>query len=158
MQDDNNKKTDAPGILLMTRRALKCVMSVAWKEKKIVFLLYFIRLIGAILGEFKLLLLPKLLVDEVVAISEGAELSVHLNNAILYIALTIGTEFLSQVLQNIANSTLNYESVCLDRILTYGLSEKSMEMDFQYTEDPDQSSGWNILVQRRSDRDFGMPL
>ncbi|MCR5558099.1 MAG: ABC transporter ATP-binding protein/permease [Butyrivibrio sp.] len=109
--------------------------------------MYLIKLIGAVLGEFKLLLLPKLLVDEVVAISEGADLSQHLSNAILYIALTLGAEFLSNVLQNIANSTINYEKVYLDRILTYRLSQKSMEMDFQYTEDPD------VLDQRTKAQD-----
>ncbi len=147
MQDENKKKTDGPGIWLMTSRSLKYVFKTAWDEKRIVFLLYFIRLVGAVLGEFKLLLLPKLLVDEVVAISEGAALSQHLSNAILYIALTLGAELLSNVLQNIANSTLNYESVYLDRILTYRLSEKAMEMDFQYTEDPE------VLDQRTKAQD-----
>ena len=147
MQDDNKKKTDDPGILHMTGRSLKYVLRAAWDEKRIVFLLYFIRLIGAVLGEFKLLLLPKLLIDEVVAISSGAALEQHLKNAIFYIALTLGAELLSNVLQNMANSALNYESVYLDRILTYRLSEKTMDMDFQYTEDPE------VLDQRTKAQD-----
>ena len=131
-----DKKEDI-GLLHKTGITLKYVFQVAWREKKIVFLLYFLKLAGLVLGEFKMLLLPKLLVDEVVAISGGADLQVHLHNAIFYVALTAGAEFLSRLLGNIADSSLSYESVYLDRIFQYTLCEKSMEMDFQHTEDPE---------------------
>ena len=134
---DEEKKADTPGIWFMTGRTLKYVFETAWKEKRFVFFLYFIKLIGAVLGEFKLLLLPKLLVDEVVAISQSASVSEHIHNAVIYVALTVGAEFLSKLLINIADSTLRYESVYLDRILTYRLCDKTMTMDFQHTEDPD---------------------
>ena len=137
MKTQETKKADKPGIWFMTRRTLKFVFKTAWQEKKIVFLLYIIKFIGLVLGELKLLLLPKLLVDEVVAISGGAAVEQHLHNAIVYVVLTVGAELLSRTLGNIADSSLSYCSVYLDRILTYKLCEKTMDMDFQHTEDPE---------------------
>ncbi|MCR4933624.1 MAG: hypothetical protein K6A29_05450, partial [Lachnospiraceae bacterium] len=63
---------DNPGMLYMTRRTMNYVFKVAWKEKKIIFFYYILRLIGNVFSEIKMLLLPKLLVDEIVAITEGA--------------------------------------------------------------------------------------
>ena len=137
MKAKTKKKSDKPGVLKMTRRTMKYVFKTAWKEKKLVYLLYLLKFIAGALGELKLLLLPKLLIDEVVALSDGAALDMHLNNAIFYIGLTLGADFLSKTLMNVADSTLAYCSIYLDRILTYRLSEKSMSMDFQHTEDPE---------------------
>ena len=142
----DDKKND-PGVMKMTHRTMKYVLKTAWKEKKIVFLLYIIKFIGAVLGELKLLLLPKLLVDEVVAISEKAAVTEHLHRAVIYVILTVGAELLSRTLMNIADSSLSYYSVCLDRILTYRLCDKTMEMDFQHTEDP------QVLDQRTKAQD-----
>ena len=133
MFEENEKR---PEFIKMTKRTLKYIFKIAWKEKKIVYLLFATKFIAGALGELKLLLLPKLLIDEVEAISTGADISTHLHNAIIYIAFTIAAEFLSNVLSNIGDSKLNYYSTFFDRILTYELSGKSMEMDFQHTEDP----------------------
>lgn len=138
MQNSENKeKEKKPGLIFMTRRVMRYVFKTAWREKKIVFFLYFIKLIADIFGEFKMLLLPKLLVDEIVAITNGAGIEEHLHNAIFYVILTAIAELLSRVLVNIADSSLSYEAVYLDRIFTYELAAKSMEMDFQHTEDPE---------------------
>ena len=128
---------DKPGILKMTRHTIRFVLKTAWKEKKSVYLLYLLKLIGAALGEFKMLLLPKLLIDEIAAIAGGASLEEHLDNAVFYVGLTAAAELFSRVFQNIADSTKNYYSTIFDRYLTYKLCEKSMEMDFEHTEDPE---------------------
>lgn len=132
--DSDQGKT--PGLWLMTRRTLGFVIRTAWQKKKIVFFLYLVKFLGGALGELKLLLLPKLLVDEVVAISLGESLEQHLERAILYVGLTLAAELLSRVLGNIADSSLSYCQVFLDRELTYLLCDKTMSMDFEHTEDP----------------------
>ena len=112
MFNENEKK---PEFIKMTKRTLKYIFETAWKEKKIVYLLFAVKFIAGALGEFKLLLLPKLLIDEVEAISQGTAVQEHLHNAIIYVAFTIAAEFLSNVLMNIADSKLNYYSTYFDR-------------------------------------------
>ncbi len=127
---------DNPGMLYMTRRTMNYVFKIAWKEKKIIFFYYILRLIGNVFSEIKMLLLPKLLVDEIVAITEGAALEAHLKNAIIYVALTVLAESLSKLLVDTAEKKIAYYNVFFERIFVYGLSEKSMTMDFEHTEDP----------------------
>ena len=127
---------ETPSMWYMTRRTLKYILKLAWKEKKIVYFYHFMRFIGEGLSEVKMLLLPKLLVDEIVAIIDGAGMEEHIGNAVLYIALTVAAEFLSGLIVTTSQKKLNYYGVYFNRIFTYGLSAKSMEMDFQHTEDP----------------------
>ncbi|MBP5454322.1 MAG: hypothetical protein J6Y09_06905, partial [Lachnospiraceae bacterium] len=127
---------DNPGMLYMTRRTMNYVFKVAWKEKKIIFFYYILKNIGYVLAEMKMLLLPKLLVDEIVAITEGAALEAHIKNAIFYVALTVLAESLSKLFVDTAETKIAYYSVFFERIFLYGLSSKSMSMDFEHTEDP----------------------
>lgn len=135
--NEDNKEKEGPGKLFMTRATLKYMLKIAWREKKGVYFIYLLRFVAMALSELKVLLLPKLLIDEIVAIKDGASVDTHLKTIVLYVALTVTAEFLSSFLQNIANSTLNWYSEFFDRVLVYRLCEKSMEMDFQYTEDQD---------------------
>ena len=132
--DSDQGKT--PGLRYMTKKTLGFMIRTAWQKKKIVFFLYFVKFLGGALGELKLLLLPKLLVDEVVAMSRGESLEQHLQRAILYVGLTLAAELLSRVLGNIADSSLSYFQIWFDRELTYLLCDKTMSMDFEHTEDP----------------------
>ena len=127
---------ETPSMWYMTRRTLKYILKLAWKEKRIVYFYYLLRFIGEGLSEVKMLLLPKLLVDEIVAIIDGAGMEEHIGNAVFYIALTVAAEFLSGLIVTTSQKKLNYYGVYFNRIFTYGLSAKSMEMDFQHTEDP----------------------
>ena len=124
-----------PSVWHMTKRSLGYMLKIAWTEKKSVFFLYILKFFGAALSELKVLLLPKLLVDEIMAIKSGLPLEDHMQRILLYVGLTVGAELLSRFLGNIADSSLNWYSAYFDRILQYRLCTKSMEMDFQYTEE-----------------------
>jgi ATP-binding cassette subfamily C protein len=125
-----------PSVWHMTKRSLGYMLKIAWTEKKSVFFLYILKFFGAALSELKVLLLPKLLVDEIMAIKSGLPLEDHMQRILLYVGLTVGAELLSRFLGNTADSSLNWYSAYFDRVLQYRLCTKSMEMDFQYTEDP----------------------
>ena len=129
-------KEKKPSILFMTVKSLKFFMKIAWKEKKSVFFFYFLRFLGSALSELKVLLLPKLLIDEIVSIKNGASFEEHVNAIAFYVAMTVVAEFVSRLISNIANSSLSWCHTYFDRVLAKMLCEKSMTMDFQYTEDP----------------------
>ena len=120
----------------VTNKTLKYMIAFAWKEKKALYLFYLIRFLGDVLGQLKVLLLPKLLVDELMAVIGGAPADAHIRNIVLYAGITVTAELLSSVLINIADSTRNVYSQVFDARLSEMLSEKSMGMDFAYTEDP----------------------
>ncbi len=134
---EEKRDENTPGKLYMTKKTLSYMLKLAWKEKKSVFFIYFIDFLSRAVSTAEALLLPKLLVDEIVAIKDGAPLEGHLKTVILYVLLTVLATLLSRVLANIASSSLNCYSEYFDRILAFKICEKSMDMDFQYTEDPE---------------------
>ena len=57
----------------VTKKTLRFMLAFAWKEKKTLYAFYLIRFVGDVLGQLKVLLLPKLLVDELMAVIGGAD-------------------------------------------------------------------------------------
>ncbi len=133
LEEKNDKKTAS---FKMTAASLKYVLKTAWAEKKCIFLFYLIKFFGTALSELKVLLLPKLLIDEIVAIRNGVPADSRLKAMIIYVALTIAAEFVSRLLVNTADSCLKWCNTFFERILVYRLCDKAMSMDYQYTEDP----------------------
>lgn len=132
MFDSEDKKSD----IKTTFKTLKFMLDTAWKQKKFLYFLYFLRAVSDALSELKLLLLPKLLMDELVAITGGAELEEHLHLVITYVVMTLVAELLSRVIGNIASSNI---SVCAEQLDAYFgecICDKAMGMDFEHTEDP----------------------
>ena len=122
--------------LKITKKTLSFMLSFAWKEKKSLYLLYLVRFMGNVLGQIKILLLPKLLVDELMAVIGGESAESHLKTIIIYVAVTVTAELISTVLINIADSTRNVYAQVFNARFSEILSAKSMSMDFAYTEDP----------------------
>ncbi len=122
--------------LKITKKTLSFMLSFAWKEKKSLYFLYLVKFIGSILGQIKVLLLPKLLVDELMAVIGGESADQHLRRIIFYVALTVTAELVSTILNNISDSTRNVYSQVFDARFSEMLCGKSMGMDFAYTEDP----------------------
>lgn len=122
--------------LKITKKTLSFMLSFAWKEKKSLYLLYLVRFMGNVLGQIKILLLPKLLVDELMAVIGGESAEKHLKTIIIYVAVTVTAELISTVLINIADSTRNVYAQVFNARFSEILSAKSMGMDFAYTEDP----------------------
>lgn len=134
---EEKRDENTPGKLYMTKKTLCFMLKLAWKEKKSVYLIYLIDFLSVAVSTVEALLLPKLLVDEIVAIKDGAPLDEHLKKVILYALLTVSANLLARVLAQIASSSLNCYSEYFNRILNFKICEKTMDMDFQYTEDPE---------------------
>ena len=120
----------------VTKKTLGFMLSFAWREKRSLYLLYLVRFIGSALGQLKVLLLPKLLVDELMAVIGGESVDQHLKRIIIYAAITVTAELISSVLINIADSKRNVYAQIFNTRFSEMLSAKSMGMEFAYTEDP----------------------
>ena len=133
MNEEQNSKVS----LAVTLKTAKYLIRFGAKHDKRLFYMYIVKFIGNVLGEFKTILLPKLLMDELGLILDGAPVSEHLRTIIIYVALTIIGELVSNVLTNIADSHINVLREKFANLLAEEISLKSMTMDFQHTEDPD---------------------
>ena len=59
------------------KRTLAFMLRVAWREKPALFVSYLILFVGDAVVAMKNVLIPKLLLDELMLVTEGAPLSAH---------------------------------------------------------------------------------
>lgn len=126
------KKIDFPAI----KKTVLFMMKIAWKEKKSLYFLYLLKFVADALGEMKNLFLPALLINELKLIIDGESLEMHIHQSIIYVVITLLAEFISSGINQTANALINIDRQWFDRYFMEQLCAKSMNMDFQYTEDP----------------------
>lgn len=134
------------------RETLWFMIKLAWHKKPILFLVYAVRLLGIVFDRAWQILLPKLLMDELQLFLSGAEASLHLHNLGTYAAIAVGASLASGIIMSIvddhAEAILNewfQEYIAVD------IARQAMEMDFEYTEDPD---ALDVLNKAREGMDW----
>ncbi len=134
MGKNKEMKKDNPHIIGKT---LSYMLKTAAKEAKGIFAMYALQFIGQAMGELKNLLLPKLLIDELMLVIDGGTFEEHLRRIITYVVVTIVAEFFSRLLNHVARAHINCYATTMNLYLEEELAKKAMDMDFQYTEDPE---------------------
>lgn len=136
----NNNTGKKPHI---TRQTLRFMLKTAAREKPSIFLVYIIRFIAQFFSKMQDVILPKFLIDELVMILAGAEMTDHIRNAVLYAGIYVAAQLFTNLIQNI---TFQLESVLQEWFTEYidlQLANQSMSMDFQHTEDPEALDSLN---------------
>ena len=129
----SSQKIDFPAV----KKTLGFMLKTAWREKKSLYFLYLLRFVADALGEIKTLFLPALLINELTLIVQGEPVEQHLRRAIIYVICTLLAEFVSGGISQSANFFLSINRQWFNQYFEEKLCDKSMSMDFQYTEDPE---------------------
>ncbi len=119
------------------KRTLKFMVSVAWKERPSLFVVYAILFVAQLIQKAQLVILPKFLIDELMLIVGGAPATEHLQNVVLYVALICGSNLLANVMSNVAYQWRSVLEEWFNEYFEVRLAEHTMQMDFEHTEDPD---------------------
>lgn len=121
-----------------TWETCRFLLKLTWQKKPILLLVYVIRLLRNVFDRAWQILLPKLLMDELQLFLIGAEASLHLHNIGMYAVISVGVTFLSNIIGSIVDD--HARSVLYEWFQEYiaaDIARAAMEMDFEYTEDPD---------------------
>ncbi len=118
------------------KRTLKFMVSVAWKERPSLFLVYAILFVAQLIQKAQIVILPKFLIDELMLIVGGAPAEQHLQNVVLYVALICGSNLLANVMNNVAYQWRSVLEEWFNEYFEVRLAEHTMQMDFEHTEDP----------------------
>lgn len=119
------------------KRTLKFMVSVAWKERPSLFVVYAILFVAQLIQKVQLVILPKFLIDELMLIVGGAPANQHLQNVVLYVALICGSNLLANVMSNVAFQWRSVLEEWFNEYFEVRLAEHTMQMDFEHTEDPE---------------------
>ncbi len=119
------------------KRTLAFMLRVAWREKPALFVSYLILFVGDAVTAMKNVLIPKLLLDELMLVTEGAPLSAHLRLIALYAALHVVIDVLVRASNGVAERAKGEISQWFQQYCDMMIGEHAMKMDFEHTEDPD---------------------
>ena len=84
------------------KKTLAFMLRVAWREKPALFVSYLILFAGDTVAAMKNVLIPKLLLDELLLVTEGAPLSEHLRLIVLYAVLHVAIDALVRAANSVA--------------------------------------------------------
>ena len=137
MAKNKEQKKTAAEDRQVIKRTLKFMVSVAWKERPSLFVVYAILFVAQLIQKAQIVILPKFLIDELMLIVGGAPATEHLQNVVLYVALICGSNLLANVMSNVAFQWRSVLEEWFNEYFEVRLAEHTMQMDFEHTEDPE---------------------
>ncbi|MCR4742195.1 MAG: ABC transporter ATP-binding protein/permease [Treponema sp.] len=117
-------------------QVVKYMLKTAKENKPILFFAYFLQLLATLLQKVQIIIVPKFLIDELISIYNGQELSFHVKNAIIFAILAIGIQFIVNVINSLVS---RIKSLCDEWFSEYfqvKVNDYAMALDFEHTEDP----------------------
>lgn len=120
-----------------TRKTMKFMLKTAWKEKPVLYAIYVELFLAEVIARMQVVLLPKFLLDELVAVVNGDSRSEHIRLAILYAGITIGLTLLTNLAISVCNNRKEVYAEWFNEYFEIVLADKVMGMDYEHTEDPD---------------------
>lgn len=119
------------------KKTLAFMLRVAWREKPALFVSYLILFAGDTVAAMKNVLIPKLLLDELLLVTEGAPLSEHLRLIVLYAVLHVAIDALVRAANSVAERAKGEISQWFQEYCDMMIGEHAMKMDYEHTENPD---------------------
>ena len=115
---------------------LKFMFGVMMKEKPWFILIYAFMGLAAVASKVAEIVIPKFIIDELVAMT-GGDVQTHITNALIWAAAIIGVSVMNYVIGAAGNAVQDVLREWFTEYIDIKLAERAMEMDFQHTEDPD---------------------
>lgn len=129
--------------LPITRDTLKFMFRLVWREKPILFLLFFLDIVFEVSMKMIEIILPKFIIDEVAAILGGGAVEEHLPRAALFVGLIVGLHLIVIILDNINGQLFTFINQWFTEYIDIKIGEHAMKMDFEHTENPEALDALN---------------
>ena len=119
-----------------TLRTLFAICGLAWKRKPVLFLCYLVQLLAEVSKNFLGIILPKYIIDFLTQVVKGRPYEEVASQLIFVIGLLITSMLISDIMIRVTNAARMGLNEWFNRYLEDEVAKKSMDMDFEYTEDP----------------------
>lgn len=128
MQGKNKNHKIADSLIYLTR--------LGWRIRPRIFFCYFLQFIALVVDKARFVLIPKFIFDEVMLLAKDAGNAEHLKNLAIFVAVAIGMTVFHNIINSIAIHVKAVDQLFIGQQLQLDISDKSISMDFEYTEDP----------------------
>ena len=128
-----NKSSNKPNI----PAALMFVFKLILKKKPVLFLCYFLQLISEIVTTVLPIILPKYIFEFLMAITQGISYAEVKHKLVWTVGLLIGFTLLGNCIVKFSTAIRNATNEWFNRYLEQTIAAQAMDMDFEFTENPD---------------------
>ncbi len=128
---EKKKKTDSKVL-----QTLKFMFGIMLREKPWFIVIYVIMGLAGAVSSAAGIVIPKFVIDELVAMSDG-DIQTHITNAVIWAAAFAAVLVLAAIIAAAGNYVQDILREWFNEYIDLKLAERAMETDFQYTEDPD---------------------
>lgn len=115
---------------------LKVMFGIMLHEKPWFIVIYIFMGLAAAAANIAGIMFPKFIIDELVAMA-GGDVQSHITTAVMWTAAFIGVLAASGIIAAVGNAVQDVLREWFAEYIDIKLAERSMEMDYQHTEDPD---------------------
>lgn len=129
------------------KKSIKYVVGTVCKEKPLMLFIYFLKFLCQLAMLVQTVIIPKFLMDEIVLITQKADVEAHLKNAVFYIALTLVINFGRDFTRAMCDHYKNYANEFFSQFCRMQISNKSLSMDFEETENPETLNKLNAAQE-----------
>ena len=119
------------------RKTLGYMLNTAFRQKPGLFIIYFLMFLTTLVTKLQAIFLPKLLIDQVVAIIKNSSSKENIRLAILYAVTIILLTFFMSLIHGICVHFKNLYKEWFNEYFEIKLADHAMRMDFEHTENPD---------------------
>ena len=119
------------------KKVLKYMLGLAWKERPSLYLAYLLFFMIKFVRNAVAVLLPKLIIDQLVYIYNGADAKEHLIRVLIYAGATVIIEFLANVMERLAERVRSLCDEWFNEYFQVKVNDMAMSVDFECTEDPE---------------------
>ncbi|MBQ7918356.1 MAG: ABC transporter ATP-binding protein [Lachnospiraceae bacterium] len=131
-----SKEKDTKKELHLCVETVSFMLKIVCKEKPQLIVLYVLRIFADIMEKVQDVLLPKFIIDELVLVLSGADVSQHMKSAAFYVVFTILLQLLKNVIKNITFQWENVLAEWFDEYIDLQMADHAMRMDYEHTENP----------------------
>lgn len=119
------------------KASLAFILGLTWKNKPLLFLVYFLQLVAEVSKTMLSVILPKYIIDYLMEVLQGKPYNDVQFKLLLIIGALIGSHFFCNGITHLANAIRASYGEWFNRHLEEELARHAMTMDFEHTEDPD---------------------
>ena len=120
----------------LSKKVVLYMLKVVAKEKPVYFVPFAMYFITNLMRKVETIILPKFLIDALVGLFNGEDLSYYLQRAILFAGITVGMQFAASVIEHLAGRIQNYYNEWFNLYFELKVNEHAMKIDFEHTENP----------------------
>ena len=121
----------------LSKKVVLYMLKVVAKEKPVYFVPFGLYFIANLLHKAEAIILPKFLIDALVGLFNGEDVSYYLRRAIIFAGITLITQFVANVIEHFAGRIQNYYNEWFNLYFEVKVNEHAMKIDYEHTENPE---------------------